>query len=261
MTIRYVVFSKTTEAYHRNRLRGLKDKHKGKRCFCVGNGPSLKNTPLHLLNNEYSFGLNNIAKIYPSTTWRPTFYVNVTIGITDDGWAAAAKEASKNTVSFVNHGALPYILEKDNRNALEMPDFIFPVEGNKEIKWFHDLADGVSKYGSSMLAVMQIATYMGFNPIYLVGCDCKWVSFDYEEDKDPNHFVDTYWGKLKIYGEHSIAVTPATAQYYTDQAKVAHILAKYECDKMGVRVYNATVGGELETYPRVDLVDIIDEPA
>jgi hypothetical protein len=259
MSIKYVMFSKTTEAHHQNRLRGLKDKHKGKRCFCVGNGPSLKNTPLHLLNNEYSFGLNNISKIYPSTTWRPSFYVNVTIGITDEGWASAAREASKNTVSFIKHGALPYVLEADSRNALKVHDNIFPVEVTKEIKWQHDITKPISKYGSSMLAVMQIATYMGFNPIYLVGCDCKWVSFDYDEDIDPNHFVDTYWGKLKIYDEHSVAVTPETAQYYTDQAKAAHILAKYACDKIGVRVYNATVGGDLEVYPRADFMQIVQD--
>jgi len=256
MIRRCITFSAGTEDYYKDRIGELKDKYKGERCFCVGNGPSLKSTPLHLLNNEYSFGLNNISKIYPSTTWRPNFYVNVTVGITDDGWAAAAKDAIKGAVSFVDYGALPYILES-NSNSLEIPDSVYPIEVIKEIKWSRDITNGVCKYGSSMLAVMQIAIYMGFNPLILVGCDVKWVPFDYAEDKDPNHFIDNYWGKLKIQGEHEVAVTPQMAQYYTDQAKSCHILAKHECDEMGVRVYNATVGGDLETYPRVDLLEAL----
>ena len=42
------------------KLGALKDKHKGERCFIIGNGPSLKQTDLTKLKNEYTFGLNRI---------------------------------------------------------------------------------------------------------------------------------------------------------------------------------------------------------
>ncbi len=42
------------------RLAELRDKHRGKRCFIVGNGPSLKQTDLSKLEGEYTLGQNRI---------------------------------------------------------------------------------------------------------------------------------------------------------------------------------------------------------
>ena len=246
----------------RIRIEPWKDKYKGKRCFCIGNGPSLEDTPMHLLNNEYTFGLNRIADIYPSTSWRPSFYVNVTIMTTDAGWAKSSAEAIKNTPSFVWYGLLPHVLETIGDEVI-IPINVFPIAVSKELPWrgsdpgiwSHDIAERVSKYGSSMLAVLQIAVYMGFGPIYLLGCDLGWKPFDYEEDKDPNHFSEDYWGKASPGVD--VAVTPRMAQKYTDDARSSHILAKKVCDPMDVKIYNATIGGDLEVYPRVGLLDVL----
>jgi len=42
------------------KLAALKDSHKGERCFLIGNGPSLRQTDLTLLKNEFTFGFNRI---------------------------------------------------------------------------------------------------------------------------------------------------------------------------------------------------------
>ena len=247
------------------RIRPWKDRYKGERCFCIGNGPSLKDTPLHLLNNEYTFGLNRIAKIYPMTTWRPSFYVNVTIAVMDGGWASDAKEAMKDTPSFVGYGNLPYVMDSD-AGHITIPPHIFPISISEQVRhgkpylgaWSYDIAENISKYGSSMLSVMQVAVYMGFNPLIMVGCDLRWDAFDYHEDKDPNHFSDDYWGRMNLGGKE-IPVTPHQAKRYTDDARASHILAKMACDEVGVKIYNATIGGELEIYPRVDFMQIVQD--
>jgi len=246
----------------RPRIEAWKDKYKGERCFCIGNGPSLKDTPLYLLEDEYTFGLNRIADIYPSTSWRPSFYVNVTIMTTDAGWAKSSIEAIKNTPSFVWYGLLPSVLDTIEDEVMISYN-VFPVEVTKERPqdgfsldiWSHDIAERVSKYGSSMLAVLQIAVYMGFNPIYLLGCDLGWKPFDYEENKDPNHFSEDYWGRA--YPGTEVVVTPRVALKYTTDALASHALAKEACDSIGVEIYNATVGGELEVYPRADLLEVL----
>jgi hypothetical protein len=234
------------------------------RCFCVGNGPSLNRTPLHLLENEYTFGLNRVAEIYPFTSWRPTFYVNVTVATSDEGWSESAKEAMVDTPSFVSYGALPHVLEAEGK-VLFIPHHVFPMWVADDLPrqedpdpniWSHDVSRTVSKYGGSMLAVMQVAVYLGFKELIMVGCDLGWKPFDYEEDKDPNHFTEDYWGKMNLSGAE-IVVTPELAQRYTDDARSCHVLAKKVCDKLGVKIYNATIGGELEVYPRVDLLEVI----
>jgi hypothetical protein len=58
------------------RLAALKDVHKGRRAFIIGNGPSLRQTDLSKLKNEFTFGMNRIYLLFPephtlfrSTTW------------------------------------------------------------------------------------------------------------------------------------------------------------------------------------------------
>lgn len=256
------VVSSEIDRVARHYISLWKDKFKGERCFCVGNGPSLKDTPLHLLNNEHSFGLNGISRIYPLTSWRPSFYVNVTVGSTDDGWARAARKSVDIALSFVEFGLLPYILDSVDK-TVGLPRHVLPVNATKSREWSHDIAHKVSKYGSSMLAVMQVAKYMGFSEMYLVGCDAKWVPFDFDEDIDPNHFCEDYWGKLTVFkddGERKgVVVTPSLAERFTNDAKNCHLYAKEVCDPAGIKIYNATIGGELDVHPRVDLLDIVNE--
>ena len=56
------------------KVAGLKDIHKGQRCFIVGNGPSLKIEDLDLLKDEITFACNKIFLAFTETEWRPTYY-------------------------------------------------------------------------------------------------------------------------------------------------------------------------------------------
>jgi uncharacterized Rossmann fold enzyme len=56
------------------KLKSFKDIHKGKRCFIIGNGPSLKMEDLDKLKNEYTFAANKIYLAFEETDWRPTYY-------------------------------------------------------------------------------------------------------------------------------------------------------------------------------------------
>ncbi len=56
------------------RLLSLLDSHRGKRCFVVGNGPSLKIDDLDKLTGEITFASNRIFLAFEETQWRPTYY-------------------------------------------------------------------------------------------------------------------------------------------------------------------------------------------
>ena len=58
----------------RNYYNNLKDIHKGKRGFVIGNGPSLKIEDLDNLNNEITIASNKIYLAFEETKWRPKFY-------------------------------------------------------------------------------------------------------------------------------------------------------------------------------------------
>ena len=56
------------------RLYALKDLHCGKRCFIIGNGPSLAMADLDRLQDEITFASNRITLAFEETRWRPTYY-------------------------------------------------------------------------------------------------------------------------------------------------------------------------------------------
>ena len=79
---RYVkeVFTWIAETKYRKcsdsaKMKELKDTKIGKRCFIIGNGPSLKAEDLSKLykNNEITFAFNRIYHIFDQTKWRPTY--------------------------------------------------------------------------------------------------------------------------------------------------------------------------------------------
>src|SRR5215217_6733705 len=55
------------------RLTQLKDSHKGKRAFIIGNGPSLKQTDLSQLKNEITFGMNRFYLAFPELGFTATY--------------------------------------------------------------------------------------------------------------------------------------------------------------------------------------------
>lgn len=244
------------------RLDPFKDKYQGKRCFIIGNGPSLAETPLDKLIGEYSFAMNRIALIFDKTDWRPTFFTLTTVAMHDSTWSSSAKEAVRLGIpSFIWWPFLPCVCDFP-----QMPENIYLVEcsqartrtlGKPPDEWWSwDIGERVSKHGTSMLPALQIAVFMGFNPIYLVGADNYWKPFDYETDNDPNHFDSSYWSKMKL-GKQEIHVDEKMARRYTHQCTTAHQLAHRVTAPRGINIYNATIGGRLEVYPRVDIHDIL----
>ena len=57
-----------------SRLKSLKGKYAGKRCFITCTGPSLTIEDLEKLEGEYVFGMNSISLIHDKTKWKPDFY-------------------------------------------------------------------------------------------------------------------------------------------------------------------------------------------
>jgi len=242
----------------RKRIEQWKNKYMGERCFCIGNGPSLKQTPLHLLEGEYTFRLNRIADIYPRTTWRPSFYVNVTRQPTQTEFARSAANAAQETTSFLSKRYAHLVMAEaefdisDNVILLN----VAPLRVVPLVVWSQDIAETISKYGTSMLSVLQIAVYMGFNPIYLVGCDGEFEPYKYGEG-DPNHFSPDY-GNFFNPGQGA-EFSPSFCEATTARWDRGLRIAKDVCDKLGVKIYNATIGGDVEIYPRVDLLEVLND--
>jgi len=235
-------------------IRSFENLHPGKRAFLIGNGPSLKDTPLHLLNEEVTFALNNISDYWeeecPDTTWRPQYYYNATAqALRYRGWLVKANKAVDEChIAFIRRN-MPIIV-KENVCLLDIyvkqcGTCKAPAMGGAD-----DLSTGLIHFRMSMWGMAQIAVHMGIKKLYFLGCDLGFTA-NTEESIDPNHFSDKYKGDF-----HWSPYLARRENYYHQEA---HLEMAERFKERGIEAYNATPGGELETYPRVRLEDVLKE--
>jgi len=105
---------------------------------------------------------------------------------------------------------------------------------NKPTDWH--LPD-LCKFGSGLFVMMQIAILLGYRELRLIGCDLGY------RTGAQTHFDRNY----SVLDAEIDSNRNATLNY-------AHEIAKIECEKLGIKVVNYTVGGELEVYPRIPFV-------
>lgn len=219
-------------------IRSFKNIHEG-RCFIIATGPSLTMVDLKKLEKEWTFGVNSICKVTKELGWEPTYF-----GIQDQNVFESLKldlDQLKKTTGFIGstvnmEQTLPFNWCEYPLNLLNH-QYTYDVFTSKFSKnSFLAVYDGYSV----VYSMLQIAVYMGFKEIYLIGCDCT-----YSDDRNKQHFVETgvFDPTYKTAGERMI---------------FAYKKAKQYADKNGINIYNATRGGMLEVFPRVDLDDVLD---
>ncbi|WP_251549842.1 6-hydroxymethylpterin diphosphokinase MptE-like protein [Neobacillus muris] len=223
------------------RLKKIKDKHKGERCFIIATGPSLTIEDLEKLKDEITIGMNSICLAFDETDWRPTYY-----GIQDENVYARLRgqiESLDVECKFISHT----ILERLNI-AVTNNDYIFPmdmlnhhIENHKYNTRFSNNAFAVVYNGYTVTySLIQIAVYMGFKEIYLIGTDCNYSNDMKHHFKEYGHVDPTYLSA----GEMMIS---------------AYKVAKKYADRNNIKIYNATRGGMLEVFERVNLDDLLKE--
>lgn len=234
------------------------------RAWIIGNGPSLMRTPLNLLEGEDTFAVNHIYKIFPYTAWRPKFYVRTDDWGADQMYGDVYEELNNEISSVLDAGALAFLGSYFYNTMSKVKKYrpsiqcISPICGEQQWhlsdgqrgapqKWHMVGKDRITEYcsfGGSLSVAIQVACFgMGrrekYDAIYLLGCDLGY------KDYESNHFIDSY---RDVIVEH----TPSSI---IEEDKIhAHKIAK-ACSP--IPIYNATIGGSLEVYERVDIMDVL----
>lgn len=244
-------------------ISSLKDMHKGKRCFVIGNGPSLLASDLDVLHNhnEICFASNYITQIYKQTNWRPDYYMIVDGDMLTDDLANIKKAEAK--LIF-----LPELEQRYDGDMNEAHYVINRVEesGTPVIKLLIALASAInsstcffSNDVSRMVYIshtvtftqLQLAVYMGFSEIYLLGVD--------NTGKNPHVFKDDFIPVTHFYLENDeqIKIIQKSRTRVSMEYDVAFssenqykLVEKYSQNK-SFQVFNATRGGRLEVFKRV----------
>lgn len=213
-------------------LKKLKNSYNGKRCFIIGNGPSLTVSDVELLQNEITIGSHGIYYMFDKTNWRPTYYC-VQDSILMNERISEIYEKCKDipkVFGLVQDYKYPLLKKDVIAIRLILENF------EKTPKFSTNALDGFYEGMTVTYFNIQFAVYMGFKEIYLLGVD-----HFYSGDKN-DHF-----------SENDVC----TNKPRTDLSTYAYLSAKKFADENGIKIYNATRGGKLEVFERVNFEDLL----
>lgn len=218
-------------------IEDFKDIHKGRRCFVVGNGPSLNNTPLHLLQDEITIGCN---RIYLHKTFTPRYYT------LED--RKVAFQIRRDIINFKGPRYKFIPLDIDIKSENTVP--IRFRRNSQEPFRFVDKSHSTFYWGGTVTYLMiQLAYYMGCNPIYLVGIDHNYKNQEggIYKDGDFDHFHPDYFKNVSCNPPHK------------ERMERAYRYVKEYSKTLGFEIYNATVGGELEVFERIEFSSLFKD--
>lgn len=216
-------------------LRGLRNRHLGERCVIMGNGPSLNNTDLSLLRGETVFGLNRIYLMFDRLGFEPAYHV------------AVNELVVQQCAAEIDQLSIPMFTTWHNAQYLQRRDIY--LLNQLATKRFHtNVAHGVWEGMTVTFVAMQLAYYMGFDHVILIGVDHSFVTQG-EANRtvtstgaDPNHFDGSYFGKGFKWQLPDL-----------DGSEMAYALARRAYERAGRRIVDATVEGKLQIFPKVSL--------
>lgn len=228
-------------------IEGFKDKYNGKRCFIIGNGPSLDTKDLDKISNEYSFASNKIYLLYENTKWRPTFTFFQDRDVVDgqenciNNFDLGQKFVSTQIINAnLNiQNAIHYYV-----NRMRYPCF--------KPKYSKNVSKLVEEGYTVTYSMIQFATYMGFKEIYLLGCD-----FSYSLYRDINGNVVSTSEGAKDHFTEDYTVNPRDVPDLGYNLLAFKKAAEYAKEN-GIKIFNATRGGKLEAFERVDLDKVVE---
>lgn len=229
-----------------NNLKKLKNKYEGKRCFIIGNGPSLQSTDLDRLQNEYTFAFNRIYYIFGQTSWRPTFYCTQDEKIIENS-AVEILQNIDTEYLFLPATANWYKNAGIQTNYLFAPKYV----QDGPIGFSEDIPSGIFVGNTVVYTAIQLAYYMGFTEIYLIGVDHN---FSVYQDKDGEIHRDN---SVKDYFCSEYNVDKDKLDIPTlDKSTLDYRTARKFSEEHDFKIYNATRGGKLEVFERVDIEDL-----
>ncbi len=231
----------------RKQMRPYGNRHRGQACVVIGNGPSLRVedlTKLHELGIP-TFACNRIHLIFPQTPWRPTYYCmsdEKLIKQYDDHVEDVAPE----------NRFFPKWCREHIKNGVFYNTLSFDYES--EGKFSLDASRGLCGGASVTTEMLQLAYYMGFSEIYLIGVD---FSYAITQKKDDRTY--TYQGENNYFIPGYLKPGEVADMPNVNANLLAFHAARTAVEGQGRIIKNATRGGKLEVFERVDLDELFEK--
>ena len=232
----YLIDRHFSKQYDFKSIRKYKNIHNGELCFVVGTAPSLQMADLELIKNYTAFSCNSIVLAFDKTDWRPSYY-----GVQDRGVNKLRDKIMAHQNEF--RDILVGVTSADETPDIGCPAVNYILQrldhSKRGIKHCYKATSRADKYlydGYSIVySMLELAMYMGFRDIVLLGVDCDYSSknahfIEYTKDRDQN-------ASIKMY-------------------KAYECIRKF-AESRGIRIRNASRGWKLDVFECVRLEEIL----
>lgn len=237
----------------------FRNRHAGRRCFVIGNGPSLANEDIAPLRDEITIVMNSFHRHPVLSLWKPTYYCRADPGPSFDTpervrtireyVEPVAPQACMFAISLrpviEAHGVLP-------------PDRVFYFRGVCDLaEWPADVYEpdftrGIPYPGNTGHLAILFAMFLGCSPICLLGMD-----HDYLAHRSVSrHFYPA--SADDCGGDDDLG----TYTYMEMMRQQVREWERYEvlraiAARRGCAILNATAGSFLDLFPRVSFGNLV----
>ena len=195
-------------------ILSLKDKEKGNRCFILACGPSLLDCSEDQLKGEKKIAVNHAIQRFPSSQY-----------------SVIADPKCYNEIGPTNNilfsASYPF----------RIPNSYYSKDLGNRPGWSWDLTKGVHIGHTSTYMALQLAVWVGFSPIILLGLDL------YDTD-DRTH----YYGKRSPKQQATLS-----RENLHNAMRESFEWAEENELKGSIEIYNASMTSKMQTYPFVTL--------
>ena len=222
------------------RLDRLHNRHHGQRCVLVANGPSLNGMDLHFLKNEIVIGLNKIYLGFKKFGFYPRYYIAINEKVIEQ---SVSEIRSMGCVKFIAKRSEKLIAENSMTYHIETQ--------NPPHRFCKDICQGVDEGFTVTYAALQIAYYLGFHEVVIIGMDHRYQYSGLPNESqildgpDPNHFSPEYFGHGQSWDNPDLA-----------HSEESYSIAKREFEQDGRSIIDATLNGACPIFERKNYVDV-----
>jgi hypothetical protein len=233
--------------------------HQNERCFILATGPSIRHQNLADLKGEMCIAVSNFylhpdfSAIQPAyyclAPWHPPHGEMAYVDLVDNVLRASRlskvylglSDLAKTKSLRSQHQSRMFYLNLDQAQA---------NHNNQQL----DITSNLLSPESVTIMAIQIAIYMGFREIYLLGVD-----------HDAILNTSTQFANAHFYEETQAILKTDVGEFKSALISYLRLWGQYEylkcvASQKGIQIFNATPGGLLDVFERRCLQSILDSP-
>lgn len=250
----------------------FKNLHKGERCFILASGPSVKTQDLSGLENEICIAVSHfhlhkdIKKIKPKYHVLAPQHKPFTFDDSSKYFEDFLKYYNENEVTYFL-GITPYkysyteLIKSNPKYKLKNINYLnyyYPErlnERNYKDSEIWDITKNLFSISTVVYSAIQVAAYMGFKEIYLIGCDHDYIK--HPDRLENNRFYEDKDGISDKAHLSKIGLENVLKILY-ERWKDYRLMSEY-LKEQGVEILDSTENGMLDVFKKRSLKSVLEK--